>query len=445
MDITMTNPFRNTLIAVWWGTAMGRSFAPIMKTPFLLLTGLLFSAAGNAQTAVTVSTHAGNADQVWYSLQNGEVGRAALNEWDLAFEMTGFSSSIRVNTAKGLVVYETPVAIADWDGLETADSSDVASWTRIENSDSSWSVSALNHGNNLDDPDGFNVGWGNYNQANHVITGTKIYVISFPDSTWKKLRMNYLSNSIYTFSYSNLDGTDSYDEELVKSDFAGKNFGYWSFETNSTLDREPPTANWDLLFTKYFQLTPYQYSVAGVLQNKNVTALQVNGVPNSEADWASAPFSANMNILGSDWKDYDMVASAYTIVTDTTYFVNDVPGNIWKIVFTGYGGGANGDMSFNQELVSSVGIGEVAGHQGTLLTYPNPVTNGQAQMIVDVPAREGVVRVFNATGQQMLQQQWSGLSDLTTRTLDVSGLAKGVYIVRFDATNSSTTGKLVIE
>jgi hypothetical protein len=73
------------------------------------------------------------------------------------------------------------------------------------------------------------------------------------------------------------------------------------------------------------------------------------------------------------------------------------------------------------------------------------VTDGQAQLIIDVPAHDGVMHVMNLAGQQMLQQQWSGLNGLGARTLEVSGLAKGVYILRFDAANSSTTGKLVIE
>lgn len=414
----------------------------IMKKSILLLSAACISALVQAQTPVTVSTSPGIADQVWYSLLNGEVGRAPLSEWDLAFEMTGFSSSIRVNTAKGLVVYETPVAINDWDGLLTVDS---ANWTRVDNADTSWSVSALNHGNDLQDPDGFNVGWGDYNVATHVIAGSKVYAINFPDDTWKKLRINYLANGIYSFTYSNLDGNDFYDVELVKTDFTGKNFGYWSFATNATLDREPPTVGWDLLFTKYTGFVPTPYGVTGVLQNKNVAALQVNGVPTSEADWNSAPFSSRMNILGSDWKRYDFGQNQYAIVTDTTYFVKDIPGNIWKIVFTGFGGSATGDMSFNQELVSSMGIDEVAGRRGTLLAYPNPVTDGHARMVVDVPAREGMLRIFNLTGQQMGQEQWSGLSGLTMRTIDVGGLAKGMYIVRFDATSYNTSAKLVIE
>lgn len=83
--------------------------------------------------------------------------------------------------------------------------------------------------------------------------------------------------------------------------------------------------------------------------------------------------------------------------------------------------------------------------QGTLLVYPNPVSNGQAQVIVDIPASEGTVRVFNTTGQQMLEQHWSGLTGLSNRSLDVSALSKGVYAIRIEANHLNTTAKLVID
>lgn len=404
-------------------------FSPVLLTPLF------------AQTAETVSTHAGSTDQVWYSLQNGEAGRQALSNWDLAFEMAGFTSSIRVNTAKGLLVYETPNALADWDNVNTPDT---ANWTLLQNSDSSWTVGALNNGNDLDNPDGVNVGWGIYNMVTHVIAGNRIYVVQNGD-TYRKLRIDALSAGVFHFTYANLDGSDLHDASLVKADFAGKNFGYWSFDTNAALDREPAATDWDLLFTKYHQLTPYEYTVVGVLQNKGVTALQVDGVPTDGAQWTSAPFSTNMNVLGSDWKTYDMDQGVYTILPDRTYFVKDVPGNIWKIVFSGYGGSATGDMSFNQEMVSAVGIGENNAAQGRVFAWPNPVSDGHVQLVLDVPASEGVVRVFNTTGQQVLQQQLSGLSGLTARTLDLGNLAKGVYILRFDAAHGSTSGKLIVE
>ncbi len=424
------------------GGRLGPVLCTIMKKTLLTLSAVLIAAAMQAQTSVTVSTAAGNSEQVWYSLLNGEVGNAPLAEWDLAFEMTGFSSSIRVNTAKGLVVYETPNSVAQWDNVVTVD---MDNWTRVENSDTAWTLSALNNGNNLADPQGFNVGWGNYNQATHVIVGTHIYTIMSPDSTWRKLRINSLAAGVYNFTYANLDGSDSHDADLFKSGFTGKNFGYYSFTTNSTLDREPLTANWDLLFTKYIGFVPTAYPVSGVLQNKVVTASQVDDVPTADADWVASPFSTEMNIIGSDWKAYDMNLNMYTFVADRTYFVKDIPGNIWKLIFTGYGGGSNGNMTFTQEMVSSVGISENSAKQGTLLVYPNPVTNGQAEVIVDLPASEATVRVYSTTGQQMLEQRWSGLSGLTTRSLDVSNLAKGVYVVRIEANLSNTTAKLVID
>ena len=424
------------------GGLLGPVLCTIMKKTLLTLSAVLLAAAMQAQTSVTVSTAAANSEQVWYSLLNGEVDSAPLAEWDVAFEITGFASSIRVNTAKGLVVYETPDAIDQWDNVVTVD---MDNWTRVDNADTSWSISALNNGNDLDDPLGFNVGWGNYNQATHVVVGTHIYAIMFPDSSWKKLRINSLAAGVYDFTYANLDGTDNHDATLAKNSFVGKHFGYWSFDSNATIDREPLAMDWDLLFTKYTGFVPTPYPVSGVLQNKNVTAQQVDGVPTADAQWSPGLLSVHMNIIGSDWKSYDMDQNVYTIVADRTYFVKDVPGNIWKVIFTGYGGGSNGNMTFTQEMLSPVGIQETTAQQGTLLVYPNPVTNGQAQVIMDIPASEGTLRVFNTTGQQMLEHRFSGLAGLSNRTLDVSNLAKGVYVVRIEANHSNTTAKLVID
>lgn len=414
-----------------------------MKKTILLLATATLATALQAQTPVTVSTGGGSVEQQWYSLLNDQTEAAALDEWDLAFEMAGFTSAIRVNAAKGLVAYETPNVLADWANVNTVDT---ANWTLIQDSDSSWSVSALSNGNNLSDPDGLNVGWGDYNMITHVISGTKIYVIQLADgSTWKKLRINSLASGIYSFTYANLDGSDSQEATLAKTSFTGKNFGYWSFATNSTLDREPLAEAWDLLFTKYVQLTPYVYPVVGVLLNKEVTALQVDGLPSAQADWSMGEFSSNINVLGSDWKTYDFGQSTYVMAADRTYFVKDVPGNIWKIIFTGYGGGANGNISFTKELMSAVGVGEHASPQSHLFAWPNPVTDGIARLVVDMPATEALVRVFNAAGQQVLQQQWGGLTGLADRTLDVGSLAKGVYMVRLVAPGTSATTKLVIE
>lgn len=414
-----------------------------MKDLFAIPFALAAFSAIQAQTTVTVSTAPGNVEQVWYSLQNGEVAAAAFNDWDLAFEMTGFSSSILVNTAKGMLVYETPATLDGWDALNTLDS---ANWTLLQNQDTSWSAGALTHGNDLSDPDGVNVGWGIYNMITHVITGNKIYAILTADGvTWKKLRINSLAGGSYSFTYANLDGSEPQEAQLLKTDFTGKNFGYWSFSTNATLDREPPTADWDLTFTKYTAFVPTPYPVVGVLQNKEVTALQVDGVPVDQALWTSGPFITPMNVIGSDWKTYDFDAMAYVMATDRTYFVKDLAGNVWKLVFTAYGGSANGDVTFNQELVSSTGMAEVGGRAGTFFAWPNPATSGQVDLLIDVPANSGMLHVFSATGRHVLQQAVSGLSGMSNRPLAVDRLAPGMYTLRLEAAGTVWNTKLVVQ
>lgn len=411
-----------------------------MKKTLLLLTvsGLLGSL--HAQTPVTVSTHPANADQVWYSLLNGEVGRAPLADWDLAFEMTGLTAGVRVNTAKGTVVYETPYTFAQWDQLTAPDE---AAWTRVDNEVTRWDFGALNHGNDMDAPDGYNVGWGVYNPANHHMNGDKVYALAMPDGSWKKLRMNSVINGTFSFTYANLDGTGAQDASLNKAQYAGRNFAYWSFTSNAALNMEPANATWDLLFTKYTDFVPTPYNVAGVLQNRNVTALQVNGVPTADAQWTDGPFSTDINVIGSDWKRYS--GGGYAIAPDTTYFVKDVPGNIWKIIFTGYGGGATGDMSFTQELMSAAGVQETGVAQGTLLIAPNPATAGPVQVLVDVPGGQGVLRVTNAAGQQVATAQWSGIHGLAVRTLDAGSLPAGLYMLRFETPVAVATAKLLVQ
>ncbi|MBK8339261.1 MAG: hypothetical protein IPK99_04325 [Flavobacteriales bacterium] len=83
-----------------------------MRLATLFASGLLAGVL-HAQTTVTVTTGPANSEQTWYSLADGVVGSAALAEWDLAFEIQGFTASILTNGAKGIVLYKAPYAIGD--------------------------------------------------------------------------------------------------------------------------------------------------------------------------------------------------------------------------------------------------------------------------------------------------------------------------------------------
>ncbi|MBL7944634.1 MAG: T9SS type A sorting domain-containing protein [Flavobacteriales bacterium] len=410
----------------------------------LLLSAALTALSASAQTTVTVTTGAGNATQTYYSLANGVQASANLADWDLAFEINSFNSSILVNTAKGLKVYETTAAMDEWELLNAPD---VENWTLLQNSETHWSSGALTHGNNLSEPTGLNVGWGNYNMITHTIVGSKIYVIEDTEGNFRKLRINSLATGTYSFTYAAIDGSGEQTSALQKSNFIGKNFGYFNLSTGATADMEPAADEWDLLFTKYIAVIPAPeptpYPVAGVLQNKRVMAMQVDGVPTAEAMWNSADLDSAINIIGSDWKTFNMTTFQYEYAADRTYFVEDRDLNIWKLIFIGYGGSSNGDMTFTQELVSSVGVEEEA--YGQLAVFPNPTAQGQVSVVLNSEVRNGQLTVFDRSGRAVKEQLVNGGGALAAVPLDLSGLQAGLYMVRLDATGAVFQTRVVVE
>lgn len=411
------------------------------------LATLAFLASGTsllAQTEVTISTGPGNAQQVWYSLQNGIQATADLAAWDLAFEINSFTSSILVNTANGLAVYETPVAIADWASLTSPNE---AAWTRIHNSELRWSEGALTHGNNLGQPNGFNLGWGQYSFITHTVAGSKVYVIVDGNSNYRKLRINSLAANTYNFTFADLDGSNEVTTTLSKSAFSGKNFGYFNFATNSTLDLEPAANTWDLLFTKYTSIIPAPeptaYSVAGVLQNKDVAAVQVDGVPVNASEWEGQQLDTAMNIIGFDWKTFNMTTFTFEYAEDRTYFVSDRLGNVWKLIFIGYGGTATGTMTFTQELVSATSVDER--DAATLSVFPVPVNNGVLNIAADADMRNATVEVIDASGRTLRSTTLTDLLAGTIATVDMNGVPAGLYVVRLQAPGALRTARVVVE
>lgn len=407
---------------------------------FTLLASLLFASGIAAQTTVTINTAAGNADQVFYNLLTDAQTTAPLAEWDLAFEISGFSSSILVNTAKGHKVYHTGVAVADWATLTAPNE---GSWHELNNSETNWSEGALTYGSTINDG-GFNLGWGTYNMTTHTVAGTEVYALNLGGTTWKKLRIDGLAAGTYNFTYADLDGSAEVTGTLVKSGFTGKVFGYWDMTNNVAVDREPAATDWDLVFTKYISdLGVMWYGVAGVLQNPVVEVAQLDGVDPVASDWldADGQFSADINMIGSDWKSF--TGGQYVYVEDRAYFVKDVAGNVWKLIFTEYGGSATGTMTFTKELASLTSVNEV-GFAGTAVVYPNPVEGGVAQLLLDVPAADAFVTVHDLSGKQVHADRIGGIAPMSVHTLDLSTLATGSYVLRVQHAAGVVTSKVIV-
>lgn len=415
------------------------------RSTLALLVALSVAGQGLAQTPVTISTGPSNSTQTFYSLQNGEVDARPLDEWDIAFELTGITGSILVNTAKGVQLYKAPYAIAQWNALDTTGLA--AGWAPQHNSTSDWSSGAFNQGLTQNP---FDLGWGIYNMVTHTVTGDSLFVLRLANAQWKKIRIDGYSSTTnsFTFTWADLDGSNEISGTLNRSDFTSKNFGYVDLATNTVIDREPVTTDWDLLFTKYVAFVPVpvpsHYPVAGVLQNRGVEVQRVNGVTETFNDWAAGTFDAAIDGIGFDWKSFNQQTFQWEYATDRVHFAKDRDGNIWKLVFTAYGGSANGNMTFTQELVSATGSQEVAA-AGILGLFPNPATNGVVRLVLDAPARAFEWSMIDASGRIARSGRFAASGGITEQVLDVHGLVPGLYTVQLMGEGLRTSSRLLVQ
>ena len=135
-----------------------------------------------------------------------------------------------------------------------------------------------------------------------------------------------------------------------------KNFGYFSIQNNTAINREPNYNTWDLSFAQYLVTAPITYKVAGVLQNDSIFSAKAYPVDVNTVSASSYSMHSNMNVIGFDWKSYDFSTNVWTIADSLVYFVKNRQGQIWKMIFTDFGGAANGNYYFikeNRKLVNN--------------------------------------------------------------------------------------------
>jgi hypothetical protein len=414
-----------------------------MKKTLLTTLCLLAISLTNAQTIIdTVSIGAGYANQKWYSLQNDEQGFAPKNNWDIAFDPSGFGTSIHINSVIGTMLWTYPSA--DTTGWATVDTTGINTWKPKYNSDTSWVIGAFDKGaitSNAND-----VGWGIYNSITHIITGDSLFVIKLSNGAYKKLWIINCTGTGYNFKYADLNGSNLQTKFISKSAYANKIFGYYSLQTNTALDREPvTTANWDLLFTQYTAFVPTPYTVGGILSNKGVKVAQVDNVSNPVTfnNWFGQTYKTAINEIGYDWKAF---TSSWLIAQDTVYFVKSKTGDYWKMRFTGFGGSSNGNYIFSKEKLSTVGIKENNDVKASISIYPNPSNGSNVTLLYDLENNytNAELNVIDITGKLILRETLNNTIGFYSHTINTQNLKAGVYVVSIQLNNSTIQQKLIV-
>lgn len=402
-----------------------------------------------AQESVNLAD--GKTNQSYYSFANGEVANISNLDWDIAF-YTGEqrATPIRINSQKIIKLYETGVTAEDWDDL--VDDSNKDNWTALINSSTDLLNGAFN--NATKDPnDRFDMAWGSYNFISHGVYGSKTFVIEVPGQDLKKIRIDAMTASAeyektftpdaFTFTLANLDGTNEEEVIMPLADYSGKEFGYYSVETNSVLDREPLSSSWDVVFTKYWENVgseerPWYMAVTGVLSSPSV---QVSEIHKKDAslddisleDLKDFPYASESNVIGYDWKTRG--GDGYT-VSDTTFFIVKTASNdAYKFSIADFITD-NGQFTLKKELLEVTASFEEVTNE--FVAYPMPAST---TLNVDLASSsQANLTIYNALGNVV----YVGTAQ-NKAVINTSNLASGVYILAVNQEGKTVTKQFVIK
>lgn len=404
-----------------------------MKKNILTVLSWALGLSASAQVSDSTELGAGYASQSYYSLENGEVANVDNNNWDLAFDLSGFGSTIRLNRRVN-VMYVYPGDTANWMTVDTAGHT---SWDSYVNGFESWSEGAFNADADLGNPS--DLGWGIYNTLSHFTEGDRIFVVELSDGSYRKLWIELLASGVYTFKYDYLDNSDEQNITLTKSDYSDKNFIYYSLENDVVVDREPINTDWDLVFTNYaLELAPnYISTVTGVLQNKECYVQEVNDVPANEAAYYDGDLEFNISTVGYDWKTFNFGNFSYDIEDSLSYYVQTAEGDVWQLIFTGFNGSSDGKSYFTKELIGAASFEEE--ELTELVVYPNPAID---ELNVFNMENISQLSLYNMNGQQVFTT--ANESNTNLLQIDLSNFDQGVYLIHAVTNTQSIISQKVV-
>ena len=257
--------------------------------------------------------------QVFYNLKNNLiVSENIKTNWDLGFDSRQDNHSIILNSSTRMQA--ALVSGVSFEDINNVNSS-IWNWDNPKGIQSGTAISCDTMGNNI-----------------YIID--RGYLINGNSRGYKKLMILELKDDSYKIRYADLDNSNDTVIQINKQ--IGLNFITYSFDINNTVSIYPGSDNWDLLFTQYTQLfsdtTTPSYLVTGVLINylNNIqvaldTLVKFNDINISMVNNYS--FSQNQDVIGYDWKNYDLDNNVYSINDDITYIIRDNDGRYFKIHF----------------------------------------------------------------------------------------------------------------
>ena len=398
---------------------------------------------GFSQTEKSLTMDPSYTKKVFYSFENGEVGSMRNDNWDIAFAVyTTQTAAIRINGGFGAELYQyTGGDTAEWATLDTAGLNTLTNWTRNRDDQSAYEPSAF-EAQATGHP---NYGWGEYNNITHNVVGTKLFVVKTVAGDYKKVwikEQKAIGNTI-TIKVANLDNTLEYTKTIDKS-VGFKNYLYFNLVTEAVMDNEPSNQTYDIVFTKYEGMagpTSY-YPLTGVVLTRGVGAAEMRDVPVADADLTQANFVDDIDVIGSDWKSFNMTSFQWELPDSLSYFVEDLAGNIWHLWFTDWEGSTTGNLMFMQNKVVSASAKKVNSNTNFKI-YPNPAVGFvQLDFSTEVLNAFESIAIVDVTGRTVFES--FQLQNIQNQPISTTNFDKGLYFVQLKGTETITQ-KLVVK
>ncbi len=162
-----------------------------------------------------------------------------------------------------------------------------------------------------------------------------------------KFKIEGTENGAYLLLYAGLKDSNFQKARIARRQ--GKNYSYFSFAINDTLQAEPLDKDaWDLVFRKYKSSIietgtgkPFDYVAVGCLLNPwNTSCVEVSGnVPFEKVDRnlaLSLNFSNKLDVIGYDWKLFDRLSGKYTVSYNRVFVIRTSNDGYFKLRFTDY-------------------------------------------------------------------------------------------------------------
>lgn len=437
-----------------------------LRSLLLLPAFAAVSLQADAQPWVNDSVYTGGsyAKDVYYSFKNDSIKAEDNNNWHIAFEMIpqmqNGSVGVLANHVRGGVnVFSLPFRASTKFGALTA--ADTATKTPLINPDSTWHYGAFNINGVATNP--LDYGWGKYSMTTHHVEGDSLYLVYVGANPYQFTIKHYHSHPIdsiyYEFRIAKFDGSEDTTIKVYRKydGFENRNFAYYNATTRSFSNREPVDSTWDVVFTRYLEYisaggpTLVPYPVPGVLSNVGVEVAEVDGVDPDTAkyDNPNYTYSDHIHTIGSNWKAFDNTTFQYSFDTNRTYFVKtDKTKEYYQVVFTGFGGSANGKYVFSKRKVADypVSVNEVAKAVAATAIVPNPASNS-ADLMIDANQAIDNAQLFvtDMSGRVVYRTAVNVKAGMNGFRINTSDLATGLYLVNVTNGIENISNKLSVQ